>query len=126
MTLFATAALSLGVGCLNVTNGIGKPTTSAGTPAIVSGCMSLLSGSATVVNRGLEWPKKAERHNDYASRYGEVVRDINTECTLRHLQDDEYAREGDFIRHMSTEMNRLEANAPDILRCIDKSHSTPK
>jgi hypothetical protein len=88
--------------------------------------MFLLSGSVTLVNRGLEWPNKAERRNDYASRYGEVVRDIETECTLRHLQDAEYASEADFIRQMSTEMKRLEESAPTIPRCIEKSHSTPK
>jgi hypothetical protein len=78
------------------------------------------------VNRGLEWENKSERHNNFASRYGEVVRDINTECTLRHLHDAEYASEGDFIRHMGTEMNRLEENAPNIPGCIEKSYSIPK
>ena len=126
LSLFTTVALSLGVGCLNLTYGIGQPSATTGVPAIVSGCLSLLSGSVTALNSGVEWPNKAERHDNYASRFGEVVRDINTECTLRRLQDAEYASEGDFIRHMSTEMNRLEENAPNIPGCIEKSYSNPK
>jgi hypothetical protein len=38
----------------------------------------------------------AERHDDYASRFGEVVRDISTECTLRPMYDDAvYASEAE-------------------------------
>jgi hypothetical protein len=114
ISLFATVALSLGVGCLNLTYGIGQPSATTGVPAIVSGCLSLLSGSVAAVNWGLEWPNKAERHNDYSSRFGEVVRDINTECTLRLLNNAEYMSEGDFIRHTSNVMSRLEENAPNI------------
>jgi hypothetical protein len=84
------------------------------------------SGFVAAVNRGFKWPSKAERHDDYASRFVEVVRDINTECTLRHMQDAEYASERDFICFMSTEMNRLEENAPNISGCIEKSYSNPK
>jgi hypothetical protein len=76
MSLFTTEALSLGVGCLNLTYGIGQPSATIGVPAIVCGC--LLSGSVAAVNRGFEWPHNAERYDDYASRFGEVVRDINT------------------------------------------------
>jgi hypothetical protein len=102
MPLFTTVALVLGVGCLNLSYGIGQPSATTGSPAIVSGGLSLLSGSVSALNSGLEWPNKAERHDNYASRFGEVVRDINTECTSRHLQDAEYASEGGFFRHMST------------------------
>ena len=126
MALFTTVALSLGVGCLNLTYGIGQPSATTGVPAIVSGCLSLLSGSVAAVNRGLEWPNKAERHNDYSSRFGEVVRDINTECTLRLLNNAEYTSEGDFIRHTSNVMSRLEENAPNIPGCIENSYTTPK
>jgi hypothetical protein len=81
MALFTTVALSLGVGCLNLTYGIGQPSATTGMPAIVSAYFSLLlSGSVTAVSSGLDWP------SDFASRYGEVVRDINTECTFRHMQ----------------------------------------
>jgi hypothetical protein len=65
------------VGYLNLTFGIGRRA-STGVPAIVSGYLSLLSGSITALNSGQEWPNRAERHGDYASRFGEVVRDINT------------------------------------------------
>jgi hypothetical protein len=88
--------------------------------------LSLLRGSVSALSSGLEWPSKAERHDNYASRNGEVVRDINTEYTLRHLHDAEYASEGDFIRHMSTEMNRLEESAPNIPGSIEKSFSATK
>jgi hypothetical protein len=126
MALFTTVALSLGVGCLNLTYGIGQPSATTGIPAIVSGCLSLLSGSVAAVNRGLEWPNKAERHNDYSSRFGDVVWDINTECTLRHLNDADYNSEGGFIRHTSNVMSRLEENAPNIPGCIEKCYSNPK
>jgi hypothetical protein len=126
MAFFTTVALSLGVGCLNLMYGIGQPSATSGIPAIVSGSLSLLCGSVAAVNLGLEWPNKAERHNDYSSRFGEVVRDINTECTLRHLKNAEYASEGDFIRHTSNVMSRLEENAPNIPGCIEKSYSNPK
>jgi hypothetical protein len=125
MALFTTVAVSLGVGCLNLAYGIGQPSSTAGIPAIVSGCLSLLIGSVAAVNRGLEWPSKAERHNDYSSRFVEVVRDINTECTLRHLNNAKHTSEGDFIRHTSNVMSRLEENAPNIPECIEKdSYST--
>lgn len=125
--LFTTVFLSLGVGCLNLTFGIGRPEAATGVPAIVSGCLSLLSGSVTALNSGLEWPNKAERHDDFEARYGEVVRDINTECTLRHMHDDAvFASEAEFIRHMSTEMNRLEESAPNIPAAIENSHASPK
>jgi hypothetical protein len=42
----------------------------------------------------------ARRRVRFASRFGEVVRDIDTECSLRHMQDAEYASDGDFLRHM--------------------------
>jgi hypothetical protein len=83
-------------------------------PAIVSGCLSLLSGSVATVNHRLEWPNKAERQNDFASRLGEVVRGINTECTLGHLNGAKNTSKGDFICHTS----RLEENAPNIPECI--------
>jgi hypothetical protein len=51
MALFTTVALSLGVGCLNLTYGIGQPSATTGVPAIVSGCLSLLSGSVAAVKR---------------------------------------------------------------------------
>jgi hypothetical protein len=88
--------------------------------------VSLLSELVSALSSGLEWPNKAERHDNYASWLGEVVRVINTECTLRHMQNAEYASEGDFIRHMSAEMNRLRENAPNIHGFIEKSYSNPK
>jgi hypothetical protein len=100
MALFTAIALchaALAAGCLNLTNGIGQPSATTGIPAIVSGCLSLLNGSVAALMRGLEWPDKGERHNVFASHFGEVVCDFNTECTLRHLQDAEYMREGDFF-----------------------------
>jgi hypothetical protein len=119
--LFLTIALSLGVGCLNLIYGIGQTLGPATVPAVISGCLSLFSGSVAAISSGFEWQIKSVRHEDYSSRYAEVVRDINTEYTLRHLHDAEYASEGDFIRHMSTEMNRLEENAPMIPRTIEKT-----
>jgi hypothetical protein len=119
--MFLTIALSFCVGCLNLTYGIGQSLGPAGIPAVVSGCLSLFGGSVTALSSGLEWSVKAARHDDYSSRYAEVVRRINTEYTLRHLQDAEYASEGDFIRHMSTEMNRLEENAPMIPWSVEKN-----
>jgi hypothetical protein len=80
----------------------------------------------SALSSGLEWPNKADRHDHYALRFGEVVRDINTKCILRRLQDAEYASEGDFIRHMSTYMNRLEESAPHIPQFIEKSYANPK
>jgi hypothetical protein len=121
MALFTTVALSLGVGCLNLTYGIGQPSATTEIPAIVSGCLSLLSGSVAAVNRGFEWPNKAERHNDFSSRFGEVVWDINTECTLRHPNYVKFNLEGDFIRHTGNVMSRLEENAPNIPGCIEKT-----
>jgi hypothetical protein len=126
MSLFTSVALSLGVGCLNLTYGIGQPSATTGVSVIGSGYLSLLSGSVSALSNGLEWPNKAERHDNYASQFGEVVRDINTECTLRRVQDAEYASEGDSIRYMSTEMNRLEDNAWNFPGCIEKSYSTSK
>jgi hypothetical protein len=126
MALYSTLFLSLGVGCLNLTFGIGRAEAATGVPAIVSGCLSLLSGSVTALNSGLQLPIKAERHDHSNSRFGEVVRDINTECSLRHLHDAEYASEGDFLRHISSEMSRLEESAPNIPRAIENSHSPPK
>jgi hypothetical protein len=49
--LYTTVFLSLGVGCLNLTFGIGRPTVMH---SIVSGCMSLLIGSVAALNSGLE------------------------------------------------------------------------
>jgi hypothetical protein len=122
--LFTTVFLSFGVGCLNLTFGIGCPEAATGVPAIVSDCLLLLSGSRTALNNG---PNKAERHDDFESKYGGVVRDINTECTLGHMHDDAvYASEAEFIRHMSTVMNRLDESAPSITGSIEKSNGTPK
>jgi hypothetical protein len=119
---YTTVFLSLGVACLNPTFGIGRPAAATALPAIVSGCLSLLSGSVTALNNGFEWPNKAKRHYHFASRFKEVVRDISTWCSLRHLHnaeyasegdflrhlhDAEYASDGDFLRHLSTEMSRL-------------------
>jgi hypothetical protein len=72
MALLTTVALSLGVGCLNLTYGIGQSSAITGEHAIVSGYLSLLSGSVTAVNRGLERPNKVEQHNRFVSRYGDV------------------------------------------------------
>jgi hypothetical protein len=109
LALFSTVFLSLDVGCMNLTFGISRPEAATGVLAIVSGYLSMLSGSVKAPNSGLEWPNKAERHDECASRFGDVVRDISTDCTLRHLHDDAvYASEAKLIRHMSTEMNRLE------------------
>jgi hypothetical protein len=124
--LYTTVFLSLGVGSLNLTFGIGRPETATALPAIVSSCLSRLSGSVTALSGGLEWVNKAERQDAFASRFGEVVCDIKTECSLRHLHDADYASEGDFFRHMSTEMSRLEESAPNIPRAIENSHSSPK
>jgi hypothetical protein len=126
MSLFTTVALSLGVGCLNLTCGIGQPSATTGVPAIASGCVSLLSESVSALSNGLEWPNKAERYDNCASRFGELIRDINIGCILRHMQNAEYASEGDFIRHMSTEMNRLRENAPNIPGFIEIFYSNPK
>jgi hypothetical protein len=46
MAHFSTVFLSLGVGCLNLTFGIGRTETATGVPAIQSGCISLFSGWA--------------------------------------------------------------------------------
>jgi hypothetical protein len=73
MSLFTTVALSLRVGCLCLANGIEQPLATTGVPAVVSGCLSLLSGSLSALSSGLEWPNKAEGHDNYASRFGEVV-----------------------------------------------------
>jgi hypothetical protein len=81
----------------------------------------------TSLKSGLEWPNKAEQQDAYAARFGEVVRDMNTDCTLRHLYEDAvYVRASEFIRHMSHAMNRLEESAPNIPRAIENSHSSPK
>jgi hypothetical protein len=85
--LFTTVFLSPDMGCINLTFGIGRPEAATAMPGIVSNCLSLLSGSMTALNIGLEWANKAERHDHFASSFGEVVRDINTECSLRYLHD---------------------------------------
>jgi hypothetical protein len=77
MPLFMSVALSQGVGCLNLTFGIGQPSATTGVPAIVDGWLFLLNGSVSALSSGLEWPNKAERHDDYASRFGEVIGNIN-------------------------------------------------
>jgi hypothetical protein len=87
MWLFSTVALNLGVDCLNLTYGIGQPSATSGIPAIVSGRLFLLSGSVAAVSRGLEWPNKAEWHNEYISHFGEVFREIVTEWILHHPND---------------------------------------
>jgi hypothetical protein len=116
MALCTTVFLSLGVGCLNLGFGIGRP----------AHHRERLSLPTLELNNGLEWPNKAERHDHFASRFGEVVRDINKECLLCHLYDAEYASESNFLRHMSTEMSRLEESAPNIPYAIEQYHSTPK
>jgi hypothetical protein len=124
---FTTVFLALCVGYLNLTFGIGRPEAATSVSAIVSGCLSLVSRSVTVLNSGLERPNEAERHNDYASHFGEVVHDISTECTLRHLHNNAmHASEAHLIRHMPTEMNRLEESVPNIPRAVENSNPSPK
>jgi hypothetical protein len=90
-----------------------------GIPAIVSGCLSPLSWLVSALSIGLEWPRKAGHHESCTSRFGEVVRDINIECTFHHFRDADYTSEGSFIRHIWTEMNMLEENAPNIPGCME-------
>lgn len=116
---FTTVLLSLGVGCLNLVFGL--TTGPVNTPAVVSGCLSLLSGSIVGLANTMRWTEKHCLHDEYAARYSEVVRDINTESMLATLDaGGVYANESEFIKHVSSLLDRLEQNAPSIPGAIER------
>ena len=81
---------------------------------VVLGAAGLVSAGIVSIATQLGWTQKNQLHEEYTSRYSEVVRMINSEETLFRLNDSTYASRGDFIRHIQAELNRIEDHAPPV------------
>ena len=58
---------------------------------IMLGACGILSAGIISTSKHLGWESKASLHEQYAARYSEIVRTINTEATLRKLDDSSFA-----------------------------------
>ena len=81
---------------------------------VALGALGLFTTGMISIANQLGWAEKAILHEEYAGRYSEVIRMINTEETLYRLNDSTFATRGDFIRQMQAELNRIEDQAPSI------------
>ena len=81
---------------------------------IALGVTGLVSAGIVSVSNQLGWTQKHQLHEEYTARFSEVVRMINSEETLFHLNDSSYASRGDFIRTVKAELDRIEDHAPPI------------
>lgn len=81
---------------------------------IVLGAFGLLSTAIASLSQQLGWPQKHKQHEQYSARYGEVVRMINTQQTLFDLNESTYCSEGEFIKQLQAELDRIAEHAPSI------------
>lgn len=118
-TTISGVVLSLSVGFINIVYGVGITTESASTPSIAAGCISLVSSSIVALSMAMQWNTKSVLHDEYASRYSEMVREINTESMLSRLEDGKFRNQAEFIKHVSGMFDLLEIHAPPIPRLIE-------
>ena len=85
--------------------------------AIVSGVASVAVSTILAVGSAMDLEQKMHLHNQYANFYGELVRDIQQEHTLRKLGRSQYQDIAEFIKIVSDKLDRLEMNEPDQPKC---------
>ena len=81
---------------------------------VVLGVTGLISAGIVSLANQLGWHQKHQLHEEYTSRYSEVVRMINSEETLFRLEDSTFASRADFIKVIQAELDRIEDHAPPI------------
>ena len=84
------------------------------TGQVVLGVTGLVATGVVSACKQLGWESKHHMHEEYTSRYSEVVRMINAEETLMKLNNSSYAKKGDFIKAIQNELDRIEDHAPPI------------
>eukprot|EP00873_Tetraselmis_striata_P003585 jgi/Tetstr1/423849/TSEL_014475.t1 len=63
----------------------------------------------------MRWSDRYAKHDELSTRYGELLREINTESFLTSAMDEGVFRDiPEFIRHVSSEITRLEDRAPQV------------
>ena len=97
-----------------IPNSTAMPSSVVNVGQVVLGAAGLVSAGIVSIATQLGWTQKNQLHEEYTSRYSEVVRMINSEETLFRLNDSTYASRGDFIRHIQAELNRIEDHAPPV------------
>lgn len=120
------AALILGSGSavVNMVLGVLDTTMQGGIVVnfaqIVLGACGVVSAGIMSTSKHMAWDTKASLHEQYAGRYSEIVRMINTEATLERLNDSSFASQAEFIKALQAELDRIEDGAPPIPSCIEE------
>jgi hypothetical protein len=86
--------------------------------AIISGVTSIAVGSLLAVEKACGFQEKMILHEQHSALYSEVVRDIQTEHSLRLIGMSQYSNVGEFIKQISERLARLEINAPSDPGCL--------
>lgn len=119
LSVYANVLLSFLVGCTNIVFGIHHIGT-YGVAVTVSGCISLVAGAISSISGAMRWSELYNRHEEVSARYGELLREINTEAFLTSTMDYGAFRDlAEFIRHVCAEINRLEDRAPSIPKSLE-------
>lgn len=86
---------------------------------VLLGMTSLISAGLMSTSKHLGWETRTQCHEEYASRYSEIVRMINSEETLIRLNDSSYSSVPAFIRVVKNELDRVEDHEPPIPAFIE-------
>ena len=87
---------------------------------VTTGSLSIFAGGLLAVNRSLGFERKAELHNEYSTRYAELVRDIHTEAALRAIGNGRYISDAESIKVLQCELDKLDDKAPYIPAFIEQ------
>ena len=87
---------------------------------VTTGSLSIFAGGLLAVSRSLGFERKAELHNEYSTRYAELVRDIHTEAALRAMGNGRYISDAESIKVLQCELDKLDDKAPYIPGFIEQ------
>ena len=87
---------------------------------VTTGSLSIFAGGLLAVSRSLGFERKAELHNEYSTRYAELVRDIHTEAALRAMGNGRYISDAESIKVLQCELDKLDDKAPHIPGFIEQ------
>lgn len=122
-SVYSNVLLTLLVGCTNIVFGV-QNIGDYGVAVTVSGCLSLVAGAISSLAGAMRWSERYNKHDELSTRYGELLREINTESFLTSTMDDGVFRDmSEFIRHVSSEITRLEDRAPQVPKSVENRSS---
>lgn len=121
-SLISAVVLGSAGGLMNILLGVIDPTFESviNISQIVLGACSVMSVGIMSTSKQLGWESKVNLHEEYSTRYSEIVRMINTEATLSRLNDSSFASTADFIKTIQAELDRIEDHAPPIPSWIEE------